>query len=127
MGLFDDESLAVLFVYSQDDSGHFWIFDGSQYHRFLLKREGLWFIRSQAYLPVYSYGKCLTMNDQLRRALEDEAAKHKLTLPIFDNEMECNRYAVQLQSNQFVFDCTYPGGFFYPEQGNPYPGLPQKS
>ena len=113
MGRFTDATQNALFVYTQDDSGRFWVFDGRLFHRFMWNQEGLWYIRTQVYLPECSYGKCLTMNDHQRQVLEEEAARHKIALPIFDNEAACTGFAVSIQHNQFVFDCTYPGGFFY--------------
>jgi hypothetical protein len=103
----------VLFVYSVDDSGNFWIFDGGQYQRFLWNSTGLWFIRTQAYLPKYSYGKCLAFDTQQRQAIESEAAGYDIHLPFCDSEGECQNFALMVPQGQLVFDCTFPGGFFY--------------
>jgi len=107
-----EESKNALFVYSLDEAGNFLVFDGAYYHRFLWHAEGLWFIRTQDFLPKYSYGECLTLNDEQRFALESEAARYGITLPFFDNEAECNNFALRVPQNQFVFDCTMPGGYF---------------
>jgi len=103
----------VLFVYSVDDSGNFWIFDGVQYQRFLWNSTSLWFIRSQDYLPKYSYGTCLPFDHQQRQEIESEAARYGIHLPFFDNERECQSFAISVPQSQLVFDCTLPGGFFY--------------
>ena len=103
----------VLFVYSVDDSGNFWIFDGVQYQRFLWNSTSLWFIRSQDYLPKYSYGPCLPFDHQQRQEIESEAARYGIYLPFFDNEGECQSFAISVPQNQLVFDWTLPGGFFY--------------
>jgi len=108
-----ENSKNVLFVYSVDDSGNFWIFDGAQYQRFLWNSTGLWFIRSQAYLPKYSYGNCLPFTDQQRQEIESEAGRYNIYLPFFDNEGECQDFAISVPQSQLVFDCTLPAGFFY--------------
>ena len=107
------ESTNTLFVYTRDDSGNFWVFDGFVFHRFLWTSEGLWFIRSQPYLPACSFGQSLTMTRYQRLALEDEAMQHHVSLPFFANEAQCNNFAIQSRQNQFVFDCTVPSGYFY--------------
>ena len=107
-----EESKNALFVYTQDDSGRFWAYDGASYHRFLWRSEGLWFIRSQAYLPQCSYGKCLMMDDRQRADLEREAGSHSIHLPFFASELECKSYAVSVRQDQMVFDCTVPAGYF---------------
>jgi len=108
-----EASKNVLFVYTVDDSGNFWIFDGTHYQHFLWNSEGLWFIRSQFYLPKYSYGKCLAFNNQQRQEIEREAARYDIFLPFFDSEGECQNFVTLVPQNQLVFDCTFPGGFFY--------------
>jgi hypothetical protein len=102
----------VLFVYTRDGSGHFWVFDRSLYHRFLWNAQGLWYIRSQTYLPEYSFGKCLLLDGDQRKALENESSRHHISLAFFENEAACNHFAVLVHQEQYVFDCTYPGGFF---------------
>ena len=108
-----EESKNALFVYTLDDSGRFWVYDGASYHRFLWRSEGLWFIRSQFYLPQCSYGKCLMMSDPQRADLQFEAGRHGIVLPFFATELECKSYAASVRQNQLVFDCTVPGGYFY--------------
>ncbi len=108
-----EESKNALFVYTVDDSGSFWVFDGANFHRFLWHSEGLWFIRSQDYLPEYSFGKCLTLNIEQRQEIENEVAGHGITLPFFDNEIECNSFALLVSQNQVIYDCALPGGYFY--------------
>ncbi len=107
-----NKSSNALFIYSQDESGNFWVFDGHVFHRFLWNSEGLWFIRSQSYLPPYSFGKCLALTVEQRQLLEEEAFRHHISLPFFSSESDCNHFAVSSQKNQFVFDCTFPSGYF---------------
>jgi hypothetical protein len=109
-----ENSNNVLFVYTVDEAGDFWIFDGVQYQRFLWNSTGLWFIRSQSFLPKYSYGKCLAFDHQQRQEIENEAARHGIYLPFCGSEGECQNFVLLVPQSQLVFDCTFPGGFFYP-------------
>jgi hypothetical protein len=112
-----EESQDFLFVYFQNDSGPFWIYDGNYYHRFLWNTEGVRFIRSQSYLPKYTIGKCIYINNDQRQALSYEAALYNLQVTFFDSEHECNDYYASVHRDQLIFDQTVPGGFFYLDNG----------
>jgi hypothetical protein len=128
MSRLPEESQNVLFVFSQDgpydeqngsqtDSGHYWVYDGKVYHRFLWNAEGIRFIRSQAYLPKYVVGNCLFLSAWERQELEWETARVGIKIPIFDSEEECSDTNLLIQHDQLIYDQGVPAGFFYIGKG----------
>ena len=107
----------ALFVYMKDDSGRFWVYDGSQYHHFFLDTQRFWYVRSQSYLPEFAVGGCVILTGFERQLLEWEAARFNLRLPFFNSKDACNGFAVNANQEQFVFDRTFPAGFFYLDGG----------
>jgi len=117
-----DKSQNALFIYTKDDSGKFWVFDGSQYHHFFVEEAKFWYIRSQDYLPAFTSGRGYMMRTAERLSLQREASKQKIKLPFFQTIKECEDNMLVTQHAQHIFDCTFPGGFFY--QNN---DMPQKN
>jgi hypothetical protein len=106
---------SALFVYIQDNSGRFWAYDGRQYHRFLWNQQGLWYVRSQSYLPQYVVGRGMPLTLEQRLLLESEAARYQIVLPFFKNEEDATRFALTAQHEQFIFDRSFPAGYFTAE------------
>jgi hypothetical protein len=102
----------ALFVYVNDNSGTFWVYDGSQFLRFYWNQRVARFIRAQAYLPACAQGTFILFKEADRRLLEEESARHNLSLPFFDNPDECIEFELLAKHEQFIFDRTYPAGFF---------------
>lgn len=113
----DDESQNALFVYFQDDMHRFWVYDGQRYLHFAWPDSGARFVRAQAYLPGNTMGVCVPMSAEQRRWLEAEAARFGLSLPFFDSEDACNRFALASQQEQYIVDRTLPAGYFYLDGG----------
>jgi hypothetical protein len=112
-----DEFQSFLFAYIQDNSDHLWVYDGNLYHRFVWNTEEVRFIRSQPYLPKYTIGQILCLNDAQRKALESEAAWYDLFIPFFVSEEECIDYSLTVRHDQLIFGQTSPGGYFYLNNG----------
>lgn len=101
-----------LFIYVKDESGKFWVFDGGQFHHFFLDGTRFWYIRTQAYLPGCTVGRCITLSRTDRQALQSEALRHRILLPFFETLEECNGFALVAEHEQFVFDRSFPAGYF---------------
>jgi hypothetical protein len=107
------QSHNVLFVYAKDDSGTFWVNDGRQYLRFYWNKHVARFVRRQAYLPAQSEGSFIEFSDADRDLLEHAAKQYHLTLPFFDSPDECLKFELGSHSEQYIFDRSYPAGYFF--------------
>jgi hypothetical protein len=113
MKLITGKSQNALFIYSRDNSGRFWVYDGIQYHHFFMDPQRFWYVRSQAYLPAFCVGSCAAFDAKERQSMEAEVAPYHITLPFFSTQEDCSKFAQLAQHEQVIFDQTFPAGFFY--------------
>jgi hypothetical protein len=106
----------MVFVYAQDDSGRFWVYDGHLYHHFFVEGSAFWYVRTQDFLPARAVGRCVTLDMEERQALEAEAARYNVRLLLFSSVEECTWYELTTPQDQFIIDRTCPAGFFYLER-----------
>jgi hypothetical protein len=121
------ETHNVLFIYIQEGNGDFWVYDGASYHRFAWKDGCIRYIRQQAALPAYCSGGCIQVSGCERQILEQEAARHALSLAFCKSETACIERMLHMQSvqgmqrehpGQHIFGRTAPAGYFYQGEWN---------
>ena len=113
MKLTHGKSQNALFIYTQDNSGRFWVFDGIQYHHFLMDAQKFWYVRSQAFLPAFCVGRCTIFTEKERNDMEAGVAQFHITLPFFATQEDCYKFAQLARHEQMIFDRTVPSNYFY--------------
>ena len=103
----------ILFIFTQDRTGDFWVWDQTRYHRFVWKESCVRYVRSQMFLPPGAVGSCLAVSDMERWMLLREAGRHNLQLAFFENEETCLQSLQDEARNLYIFDCTAPTDYFW--------------
>lgn len=116
MGQRNHTAQNALFIYVQDDSGRFWVYDDGRYHRFLDEESGFHYVRSQDYLPARVEGFCTTLSAAERSQLEAEASRCGIRVMFFDDPDDCLWHTLFTRQQQYIAGRTLPGGFFYLEE-----------
>ena len=103
----------ILFVFINNQPGHLWIWDGSQYLRFYCNAENYWFIRAQTQLPANCEGLCLKFFGHDYQLIQNEARRHRLSLPFHEDEESSRAFALRARRETPVFGSDAPAGYFF--------------